>query len=101
MNTTCGIRQKPNLADAVQNLDDLLQESNMERWKCKLDIAKMTITVFELAVTGIALDSITGRAHALVKRAMPGHRAQAIIRGSVVGMAISDFHYGLPHDILT
>jgi len=73
----------------------------MKGWQRKLDIAKMTITVFELAVTGIALDGIAGRAHALVERTVPGHRAQAIIRGSIVGMAISDFHNRLPYNILT
>ena len=85
----------------MQNLNDLLQKPDMERWQRKLDIAEMTITVFKLAVTGIALDGIAGRAHALVKRTVPGHRAQAIIRGSIVGMAISDFHYRLPYNILT
>jgi len=93
--------QKPNLADAVQNLNDLFQKPDMKRWQRKLDISEMTITVLELAMTGITFDGIAGRAHTLVKRTMPGHRAQAIVRGSIVGMAISDFDDGLPYNVLT
>lgn len=67
------IRQIPNLAYALQNLDGLFEVTNVKHRKSKFDITEMAIAIFKFSMTSLAGIVITRHAHTLIKRSMFGY----------------------------
>lgn len=89
-----------NLADTMQNLNNLFQEPDMERRQCQLDITKMTVTVLQLPMTRLTLGRLIRSSHTHVQRSVLRNHTPTFRGHLIVGMTIRDFDDRLTDNIL-
>lgn len=69
----------------------------MQRWKCKLDISKVTVTFLHRLSTSLAVPDLARKAHKRVERAI---RRRSSSTGKIVQCTITYFDDALIYYVL-
>jgi hypothetical protein len=85
------------LANFLQNADDALEITDVERGKNEPHMSEMTVTVFKVVSACCASVGLIRDTHTLVERSMCNHCSGLV---QVEELSIGNFHYSLADNII-